>query len=238
VPARRVVVVVNSCDLQPLSAELAAAKHAISRPDGDPVRCLFLSSLIDTKGYPEYLDALGQLSGAAGPRVEAVLCGTLVASEFSGRFRNLASAEAWIDRRIEEINRGGGPRVRWIKGAAGADKAALFRAAEIFVLPTRYAVEAQPLVLLEAMASCCAIITTRIGEIPTILGEQSAVFLPDATSEALAAALGALAADGPGRRRIAEAAHARFLERYRVELHLDTWERLLDPARGAAKCAA
>ncbi len=230
-PENQVTIVVNSCDLEPASAEAVATKNP---PAADPkraVRCLHLSSLIDTKGFPEYLETLHRLSALAGPPVEAVLCGRLVASEFSNRFPDATAAEAWIEDQIAGINRSARAHVRWVRGAAGADKAALFREAEIFVLPTRYAVEAQPLVLLEAMASGCAIITTRAGEIPTILDDDSAMFLPAVSTNALATALQTLVADATARARLARAAHARFMDRYQVERHLDQWETLLTGKR-------
>jgi glycosyltransferase involved in cell wall biosynthesis len=227
IPDNRVAIVVNSCELEPLSTEAVAAKHPLAAESSRAVHCLYLSSLIDTKGFPEYLEALHRLSALAGPPVEAVLCGRLVASEFSSRFHDTAAAAAWIENQITEINRSERVRVRWIKGAAGADKAALFREAELFVLPTRYAVEAQPLVLLEAMASGCAIITTQAGEIPTILDDHSAMFLPAVSTDALAQALQTLVANAAARAPLARAAHARFMECYQVERHLDQWETLL-----------
>jgi glycosyltransferase involved in cell wall biosynthesis len=229
IPETRVLVVVNSCDLEPALAEAVRTKHPPATDPNRPVQCLFLSALYDTKGYPEYLAALHRLSALAGPPIEAVLCGRLAVSEFSSRFHDIPTAEAWIDQQIANINHGARVRVRWVKGAVGADKAALFRTAELFVLPTRYAVEAQPLVLLEAMASGCAIITTRAGEIPTILDDRCAMFLPAASTEALATGLQALVADAAARARLALAAHARFVERYRIERHLDQWETLLTP---------
>lgn len=229
-PDDGVAVVVNSCELEFASAESLAAKHSPLADGKTPVRCLHLSSLIDTKGFPEFLEALLQLSIYPGPRVEAVLCGRVVASEFSSRFRNDAAAEAWIERQIAEINRGPRVSVRWIKGAAGAEKAALFREADVFVLPTRYAVEAQPLVLLEAMASGCAIVTTRAGEIPTILDKTCAVFLNTTETAALTSVLQRLVSDPAARGTLGRAAHARFVERYRPERHLDRWETLLDPS--------
>lgn len=227
VPRERVRVVVNTCVLDPALPSAVVAKHPVAGDVNRVVRCLHLSSLIDTKGFPEYLEALRRISVSSGPRIEAVLCGRLVGSEFSERFRDAAAAEKWIEEQIGEINRSPGVRVQWIKGAAGADKATLFREAEIFVLPTRYAVEAQPLVLLEAMAAGCAIVTTRAGEIPTILDHETAVFLETTGCEAIVDELQKLAADAGARSRLARAAHARFVVRYRLERHLDTWERLL-----------
>ncbi len=230
ISAERVVVLVNSCDLEIISIEATSAKHPLQTEADRPVRCLFLSSLIDTKGFPEYLEALQQLAMRNGPSIDAVMCGRLVASEFSGRFRNLAESERWIEQQLTAINLSARVRVRWIKGAVGADKAALFRDAAIFVLPTRYAVEAQPLVLLEAMASGCAIITTRAGEIPTILDEQGAVLLAEPSAESVADAMRTLVLDAKVRRRYALTAQARFVDRYQVHRHIDAWEALL--ARG------
>ena len=223
----RVEVVVNSCELEIASSAGVAAKQQVAAPPHDAIRCLYLSSLIDTKGFPEYLEALLRLSKIDGPKIQAILCGQLVASEFSERFRDNPSAEEWILRTIADINRGSRVCVSWINGAAGADKAALFRWAQIFVLPTRYPVEAQPLALLEAMASGCAIITTRAGEISTILNDACAVLLSAPSTDVLASGLQTLAADTVTRARLAFAAHARFVEFYQVERHLDQWETLL-----------
>jgi glycosyltransferase involved in cell wall biosynthesis len=94
-------------------------------------------------------------------------------------------------------------------------------------------VEAQPVVLLEAMASGCAIVTTAAGEIPAILDDRSAVLLTDGTSETLAAALQSLVADAAARARLALAANARFVNLYQIERHLDTWEKLLEREKNA-----
>jgi glycosyltransferase involved in cell wall biosynthesis len=229
-PGERVVVLVNSCELEPIARDAVIAKH---RAGAEPIRCLYLSSLIDTKGFPEYLEALRLVAAQPGPRVDAVLCGRLVTSDFSGRFATVAAAEQWIERELAGINAETRVRVRWVKGAMGADKAELFRTADLFVLPTQYAVEAQPLVLLEAMASGCAIVTTRIGEIATILDERSACFVPEVSAAAVAKALQRLIGGPETRRDLATIAHARFCERYGREQHLDAWERFLTSKPGS-----
>jgi glycosyltransferase involved in cell wall biosynthesis len=223
----RVKVVVNTCDLRPISMEAVTAKYRRLFGSEAPIRILFLSSLIDTKGFPEYLEALERISARPGPRIEAALCGPLTSSEFSGRFSDPLTTGAWIDGKLESINRCDRVRIRWIKGAVGTEKAALFEEAHIFVLPTRYAVEAQPIVLLEAMASGCAIVTSRIGEIPTILNEGCAVMLGDPSAEAVAGAVEALVSDPGSAARLALAAHERFQGLYAMDRHIDRWESLL-----------
>jgi glycosyltransferase involved in cell wall biosynthesis len=228
VPDARIRIVVNSCDLAALPADVVAPKHLRAAGIPPTLHCLHLSSLIDTKGYPEYLEALQLLSQREGDAIDAVLCGRLVASDFSGRFPNEASAESWIEQILAEINRSTRVRVRWVKGATGAAKAALFHHAQVFLLPTRYAVEAQPIVLLEAMASGCAIVTTQVGEIPSIIDGQSAILRPEYSAETLAATLQGLSCSPETCAQLAVSAHSRFMENFQVERHLDAWEALLD----------
>jgi len=230
----QVKVVVNSCTLPPISSDELDQKRDSLTTGKRPVRLLHLSSLIATKGFPEYLEALNLLGGQKGLRIEATLCGRPTASEFQDRFRDETAAAAWIEGAVAAINHSARVRVRWVRGAAGQEKAALFRAADVFVLPTRYAVEAQPIVLLEAMASGCAIVTTSVGEIATILDEASAVILRDGATDELGATLAWLLAEPRTIGRLAGAAHQRFVERYGLAQHLDGWEDRLNPDRVAS----
>jgi glycosyltransferase involved in cell wall biosynthesis len=233
IPASRVIVVVNSCDAEVLSEEAVRAKHDPHRSGPRRLKLLFLSSLIDTKGYPEFLGAVRRLAEWGGPAIEAVVCGRVAPSEFSERFRDTAAAENWIQEQVDAINRSSRSTARWVKGAVGAEKAALLREADVFVLPTRYPVEAQPVALLEAMASGCAIVTTRAGEIPTILDGDCAVMLETASTDSVEAALQTLVINPERRLRLGSAALKRFVDRYGVERHLDNWEAFLEPARPA-----
>jgi glycosyltransferase involved in cell wall biosynthesis len=229
IPGERVQVVVNSCDAEVLSPETVRVKHDPASCADRPVRLLFLSSLIDTKGYPEFLEAVGRIAVWGGPAVSAVICGRISPSEFSDRFREPAAAESWIEEQIATINRSPRSSARWVRGASGAEKATLLREADVFVLPTRYPVEAQPVALLEAMASGCAIVTSRAGEITTVLDDECAVLLENPTTDAVEAALQTLSINPEKRSRLACAAHKRFVERFGVERHLDRWESLLNP---------
>jgi glycosyltransferase involved in cell wall biosynthesis len=225
VDAHRVEIVVNSCEAEAMTQEQLQEK--VWPSDRRAVRLLFLSSLIDTKGYPEYLEAVLRVSSLEGPAIEATVCGQFSASEFAERLKEPGTATAWIEEKIAAINRFPRSKARWIRGARGADKAALLRDADIFVLPTRYAVEAQPVSLLEAMASGCAIVTTRAGEIPTILDEESAVIVDSTDVDGMAAALQSLSTNAGRRMRLASRALGRFTDAYGLEKHLDRWESLL-----------
>jgi glycosyltransferase involved in cell wall biosynthesis len=146
-------------------------------------------------------------------------------SEFDARFTTAASVTNWIAEKIDRI---GPERVTWVKGAVEERKRNLYICAHIFVFPSRYAVEAQPLVLLEAMAAGCAIITTRVGEIERILGPNEAYFLNRADAAELTEAIALLARDSELRSRLATAACRRFIAEFSKTRHIDAWEGLLE----------
>lgn len=222
VPREKVRVVDNTCGAVVLSPEAVVAKHR------GPVRLLHLSALIDTKGYPTYLRALERLGAQSGPELSAVLCGRITQTAFSDRIVAEAVTREWIFDSVARINRSRRVRAQWIQGADGEEKWTLLRETGIFVFPSRYRVEAQPIVLIEAMAHGCAIITSAVGEIPAMFaGADAAVILSEPTEEAVAQSIEQLVNDPVRRRELGLNARQLYLERFSPERYLATWRELL-----------
>jgi len=118
-----------------------------------------------------------------------VLCGKITISGTSDSNETLESSQQYVFKLIDEINSSAKVKVEWIQGAYGAEKEKLFKEADIFVFPSRYSVEAQPIVLIEAMASGTAIITSSVGEIPSTVSEKNAIVLDKPSSENIANAI-------------------------------------------------
>lgn len=73
---------------------------------------------------------------------------------------------------------------------SGEKKKRYLREADIFVLPTQYHVEGQPISIIEAMAYSCAIITTKYRSIPDILNEgNNPIYIKYSDSVSIADAL-------------------------------------------------
>jgi alpha-maltose-1-phosphate synthase len=93
---------------------------------------------------------------------------------------------------------------------------ALYQRCDIFAFPSR--ADTLPLVLLEAMVSRSAVVSTRIGGIPYEVTEETGILIEPGDSQALAVALDELAANPEKCRAMGEAGRKRALEIF-------DWER-------------
>jgi hypothetical protein len=226
IPARKVIWMDNTCDLAPITRTECLRKHSAGAQEA--LRILYLSNLLESKGYSEFVAAIRRLD--LDVAIEATLCGPLVRSDDDARFESIEEARRWIVSEVAQINEAQGVQLCWIEGAYGAEKEALFRQAHVFVLPTRYPVEAQPLTILEALASGCAVVTTRAGEIASTVSEKTAMFLDDTKPKSIARAIADLAEDAERRTTLAMNGLDLFRERFAYERHIDRWEQILAEA--------
>lgn len=111
----------------------------------NPLRFLFLSNLNAGKGHEELLTAMTLLP----PEVRDA-----IAVDYAGGFESDTDRAAFLAR-VQAI-----PQAHYRGIVKGRDKRALFAGSHVFCLPTYYAYEGQPISILEAYASGCAVITT------------------------------------------------------------------------------
>ena len=175
-------------------------------------RVLFLGALSADKGVLVLIEAVARLR-AAGAELELVLAG--------------APASAAEAAAIEHTAAPWGDAVQRPGFVTGLAKAALFRSADIFCLPTHYPHEAQPLVLLEALAQDLPIVATQWRGIPAMLPPGNPV-VPPHDPAALAAGLAEAlrAPPPPGANR------GHFLARFTRERHLEALATALRSLEG------
>jgi len=221
IPHHKLLHVDNACPMPPLTWSQSQEKHQ----NQEPLRLLFLSNLIEAKGYPEFIESMVALSQNTDIKMEAVLCGKLVSMTRDSRFASPQAAEQWIETQLDRINQSGSLSIKWIKGAFGIEKQKLFAWAHIFILPSRYKTEAQPISILEAMASGCAVITSTVGEIPNTVNPETAVLLQDPNPNQIAQAVRQLS-DTETRLQMVEASTNLFTTRFAYDKHIARWAEI------------
>ena len=218
--AGRIRVVPNGL---PDEREPAGAARTLPAPGEGPVRLLFLSNLVESKGWLDVLEAVRLLRDRLGEG--RVRC------DFHGRFltwppddvRVTSSEQAreLFDRFVAEHGLEGAARYGGV--VAGEEKRRALQEAHVFVLPTRYSNEGQPVSIIEAMAYGNVVISTDYRAIPDMVDDGvTGVLVPYAAPRAIADAVEALVRDPARYAEMSRAAVARFRARFTRRGHLDT----------------
>ena len=136
------------CDVKPLTPGNGTVPH-------EAITIGFLSNLVEDKGFDVVAEAFPRLAERLGPAARFLLAGRPVGAQNAARLRVL--------------KRTLGDRLEYVGEVAGEEKCKFFHSCDVFVFPTRFAQEAQPNVLYEAMAGGAAIVSTRWAGIPWVL---------------------------------------------------------------------
>jgi glycosyltransferase involved in cell wall biosynthesis len=140
---------------------------------------LFLSNLIAEKGIIDVLDALIILK-KANIKFKAYLAGKME-SEF----------EKVINEKLQLI----GDSVEYLGIVNGEKKYEVLNTSNIFLLPTYYKMEGQPISILEALAMGNIIISTKHAGIPDVLSNKNGFFVEKRNPEDIASTLTEIAKD-------------------------------------------
>jgi len=171
-PMERIHVVPNFAD-EALFADTESIERKFHATT--PLRILFLSNLLPGKGHLELLDAFFAID--EGARRSIVI-------DFAGAFESDEQERVFLGR-INDV-----PQIRYHGTVRGEQRRGLFHQAHVFCLPTYYPYEGQPLSILEAYASGCAVITTDHSGIRDVFAPEANGFeVAKRSSTDLAAAI-------------------------------------------------
>ena len=121
----------------------------------DELRIIYLSNLMDEKGIVYLLNALEELS-SQNITFEARIAGNIDAQN-----------EEKLRTKMKKI-----PQVTYLGVVQGREKTGLLEWGTVFVLPTFYKMEGQPISILEAMATGNVVLTTKHSGIPDIFENE------------------------------------------------------------------
>lgn len=168
------------------------------RDAGAPVRILFLSNVMQSKGVFDLIEACRRLADTA-PAFELNIVGPILESDPATANRTFAA----LQQQLAQLR-----FVKWHGPRYDEEKLEAYRAADVFCLPS-YA-EAAPLSLLEAMAVGLPCVVTGVGGVPEIVTDgEDALLVPPQQPEVLARRLGEVIGSPELRRRLGDNARAR-----------------------------
>tara|TARA_B110000046_G_scaffold13464_1_gene13227 strand:- start:3139 stop:4281 length:1143 start_codon:yes stop_codon:yes gene_type:complete len=213
---------VNNC----IDSSLVTKEFLVTKQNFKKTIILHLSLLIESKGFSIFLDAFNTESVQNYKKnIEATLCGPIHFTPDDERFETALSKENWINEKIGTL-RDRNIDIKWIKGATGKYKDRIFKDTTIFVFPSTFPVEAQPLVLLEAAANGCAIITTETGEIKNMFTKNEVLFLKDATDVSVADGIVYLIENPIIRQSLAYNSFKKLNANYSVKNYENNWKSI------------
>jgi glycosyltransferase involved in cell wall biosynthesis len=154
VPAEKIHVVPNFAQ-----DELFTTYHRIDQKfaDTNPLRLLFLSNLLPGKGHDELVEAFLALDDTTRRAVRL---------DFAGGFESQSQRQTFLGRIAGQEN------ISYHGPVRGQQRRDLFDQAHVFCLPTYYPYEGQPISIVEAYASGCAVITTDHSGIRDVFRDQ------------------------------------------------------------------
>lgn len=192
-------VVPNGLDVEYIESE----SENDSTKSGEVV-FLFLGALRDTKGIGVLIEAARMLNEQHAEEEWVVHC--------VGEWASAEEREKWL---IYIESHGLQDRVRFLGRLTGSDKWQAYAEASIFVFPSYYESENQPLVIIEAMGMGIPVISTRWRGIPELLEEgETGLLVPPQDVKALSNAMAAMMNDTIVLEQMAHAARERYLENF------------------------
>ena len=216
IPQEKRFTISNTIDEATQCTEAEVAEKQASRVNRKSLRLLFLSNMIPSKGYIDVLHAIKLLHDEGLP----------VVADFVGRWQSDAERDTFMnyvaanDLRNVVTAHGGISDRMLIKQ--------FYLNADVFLLPTYYPNEAQPLSIVEAINAGTPVVTTHHASIPSMVREhaEEAIFVPSQSSVAIAEALRKLSATETWL-RFSRAAVLRFKDHFSPDAVHSKWEELL-----------
>lgn len=150
-----------------------APAECLPKSDSTPLQLLFVGRIEKDKGIVELLTALSELSELD---FHLNICGKL--------------ADKSIEDEVNMLKAKLGDKVSFLGYVVGVDKTKLFHKSDMLILPSYH--EGLPIVIMEALAAGCAIMSTRVGAIPEVLADENCYWIEIASANSIKEALWSL----------------------------------------------
>jgi len=138
-------------------------------------KMIYLSYMIESKGYLDVLEAVNILINEFDRNVECVFAGMFKLSVDDEKFKSEIEASLEFHNFIQKNKLD--KFVTYYDGLMGTKKSEAFLKSHIFLLPTYFKFEGQPVSVLEAMAYGCVPIVTKYRMIPDMVTPETGIYV-------------------------------------------------------------
>jgi len=184
-----------------------------------PIRILYLSNLIPSKGYLTLLKACIKLLNHSDIKFVCDYCGAFSKTIVDGNHTDAKKLEREFIDLIKTNNLTN--RVFYHGTVTGKVKEKMLSEAHIFILPTNYQWEGQPLSIIEALAYSTPVISTPHRSIPEqILEGENGFLIPPNDPDVLFKTIIKLVDDPVIYKKMSIAARVHFESNFKREVHL------------------
>ncbi|RLD09289.1 MAG: hypothetical protein DRI56_04465 [Chloroflexota bacterium] len=184
-----------------------------------PLNILYLSNMIPSKGYLDVLEACHILHNIRQVPIQCDFCGTFLETIMDEN-KSVKYDEQHFLARIREY--GLESVVEYHGAVRGTHKQYILQSAHVFVLPTSFPWEGQPISIIEALAFCTPVISTYYRGIPEQVRDGYNGFLVAPKSpEEIADAVENMWRSPKLYRKISQNAFEQFEEFFTQEAHLN-----------------
>ena len=205
----------------PWDFDKSQTNHKILPKSNDsPIKIIFLSNLIESKGYLDVLEAVSILINEYGYPIQADFCGEFIHYTDAKRFATLTEAKEYFYAFIAKNNLENHINYHGIIGLGKKQK--LLKEAHFFILPTNYINEGQPIAIIEAMAYSCVVLTTDYRGISELITNyKSGVYVKYNNPQEIAFEMHQLIENPTEFQRISINAYQNYLNYFTKEKHLE-----------------
>jgi glycosyltransferase involved in cell wall biosynthesis len=204
----------------PFVVTVPVAPKTLPGDQSEPIRLLFLSNLIESKGYLDLLEAVHILVSRHRLNIRCHFCGAFAANPSDDvRVKSAEHAQKLFEDYVREQDLQ--EYVEYRGTVSGSAKIDELKRAHFFVLPTNYDNEGQPVSIIEAMAYGNVVISTDYRAIPDLVVDGvTGRLVPYGQPAAIAQAIADLAANPRPYRDMSRAAIERYQQRFTREAYL------------------
>jgi len=211
----RLIVVPNGLSITTPTPRKVLAKGS----RGELLRILYLSNMIESKGYLDLLDACRLLRNENRIPFHCTFCGEFIRTIVDRSSVPEADLELGFRKLISSMDLDS--FVSYLGSVRGETKWKVLSEADLFVLPSYYPWEGQPISVIEALAFGLPVIATRYRGIPELVVEgYNGILVEQRSPPQIADAVAALYRDPARWAEFSANAYRLYQQRFTREAHL------------------